>query len=127
MFALTESTPVYMYRQAVDMRKGIDGLYKLVRSELLQHPLSGAAFVFFSKNRQSVKVLRWDGDGFLLYHKRLERGTFETPRLDAASGGYKLPWKTFSLIMEGISLRSVRYRKRLNIEIGRVLQVFDNQ
>ena len=127
MFALTESTPVYMCRQAVDMRKGIDGLYKLVRSELLQHPLSGAAFVFFSKNRQSVKVLRWDGDGFLLYHKRLERGTFETPRLDAASGGYKLPWKTFSLIMEGISLRSVRYRKRLNIEIGRVLQVFDNQ
>ena len=127
MFALTESTPVYMCRQAVDMRKGIDGLYRLVRSELLQHPLSGAAFVFFSKNRQSVKVLRWDGDGFLLYHKRLERGTFETPRLDAASGGYKLPWKTFSLIMEGISLRSVRYRKRLNIEIGRVLQVFDNQ
>lgn len=117
MFALTESTPVYMCRQAVDMRKGIDGLYKLVRIELLQHPLSGAAFVFFSKNRQSVKVLRWDGDGFLLYHKRLERGTFETPHLDAASGGYKLPWKTFSLIMEGISLRSVRYRKRLNIEI----------
>ena len=61
MFALTESTPVYMCRQAVDMRKGIDGLYRLVRSELLQHPLSGAAFVFFSKNRQSVKVLRWDG------------------------------------------------------------------
>ena len=44
MFALTESTPVYMCRQAVDMRKGIDGLYKLVRSELLQHSLSGAAF-----------------------------------------------------------------------------------
>ena len=73
--------------------------------------------VFFSKNRQSVKILRWDGDVFLLYHKRLERGTFETPRLDAASGAYRLPWKTFSLIMEGISLRSVRYRKRLNIAI----------
>ena len=68
-----------------------------------QHPLSGSAFVFFSKNRQSVKILRWDGDGFLLYHKRLERGTFETPRFDAASGAYRLPWKTFSLIMEGIS------------------------
>ena len=112
MFALTESTPLYLCRQAVDMRKGIDGLYRLVRTELQQH-----AFVFFSKNRQSVKILRWDGDGFLLYHKRLERGTFETPRFDAASGAYRLPWKTFSLIMEGISLRSVRYRKRLNIAI----------
>lgn len=117
MFALTESTPLYLCRQAVDMRKGIDGLYRLVRTELQQHPLSGRAFVFFSKNRQSVKILRWDGDGFLLYHKRLERGTFETPRFDAASGAYRLPWKTFSLIMEGISLRSVRYRKRLNIAI----------
>ena len=105
MFALTESTPLYLCRQAVDMRKG------------MQHPLSGSAFVFFSKNRQSVKILRWDGDGFLLYHKRLERGTFETPRFDATSGAYRLPWKTFSLIMEGISLRSVRYRKRLNIAI----------
>ena len=105
MFALTESTPLYLCRQAVDMRKGIDGLYRLVRTELQQHPLSGSAFVFFSKNRQSVKILRWDGDGFLLYHN------------DAASGAYRLPWKTFSLIMEGISLRSVRYRKRLNIAI----------
>ena len=68
MFALTESTPLYLCRQAVDMRKGIDGLYRLVRTELQQHPLSGSAFVFFSKNRQSVKILRWDGDGFLLYH-----------------------------------------------------------
>ena len=115
MFALTESTPLYLCRQAVDMRKGIDGLYRLVRTELRQHPLSGSAFVFFSKNRQSVKVLRWDGDGFLLYHKRLERGTFETPRFDAASGAYRLRLKTCSLISEGISLRSVRYRKRLNI------------
>ena len=69
MFALTESTPLYLCRQAVDMRKGIDGLYRLVRTELQQHPLSGSAFVFFSKNRQSVKILRWDGDGFLLYHR----------------------------------------------------------
>ena len=114
MFSLTESTPLYLCRQAVDMRKGIDSLYRLVRTELQQHPLSGSAFVFFSKNRQCVKVLRWDGDGFLLYHKRLERGTFEAPRFDTASGACRLPWKTFSLLMEGISLRSVRYRKRID-------------
>ena len=49
MFALTESTPLYLCRQAVDMRKGIDGLYRLVRTELQQHPLSGSAFVFLEE------------------------------------------------------------------------------
>lgn len=45
-------------------------------------PLGGAVFIFFSKNRQQVKMLKWDGDGFLLYQKRLERGTFELPFFD---------------------------------------------
>ena len=116
MFSLTESTPLYMCLEPVDMRKGIDGLYRMALT-YRQHPLSGSAFVFFGKNRQCVKILRWEGDGFILYHKRLERGTFEIPRLDAASGCCKLPWKTFSLIMEGISLRSVKYRKRIDFNI----------
>ena len=42
-------------------------------------PVSGDIFLFFGKNRQSVKILRWDGDGFLLYYKRLEGGSFELP------------------------------------------------
>ncbi len=42
-------------------------------------PISGDIFLFFGKNRQSVKILRWDGDGFLLYYKRLEGGSFELP------------------------------------------------
>ena len=53
MFSLTESTPLYLCRQAVDMRKGIDSLYRLVRTELQQHPLSGSAFVF-SRRTASV-------------------------------------------------------------------------
>lgn len=44
-------------------------------------PVSGDIFLFFGKNRQSVKILRWDGDGFLLYYKRLEGGSFELPTL----------------------------------------------
>ncbi len=44
-------------------------------SEMELPPLGGAVFIFFSKNRQQVKMLKWDGDGFLLYQKRLERGT----------------------------------------------------
>ena len=75
-------------------------------------PMTVDVFVFFSRNRQSVKLLRWDTDGFLLYQKRLEKGSFEQPRLNPSTGYYELSWETFSLIMSGISLESVRFRKR---------------
>ncbi len=75
-------------------------------------PMTGDVFVFFSKDRQSVKLLKWDTDGFLLYHKRLERGSFEMPRRNADTGYYELPWETFNLIMPGVSLGGVCFRKR---------------
>ena len=52
---------------------------------------------------------------YMLYHKRLERGTFELPFFDTSKKAYKMPYKTFSAIMSGICLKSLRYRKRLNI------------
>ena len=104
MFGLSESTVYYMCQHPVDMRKGINGLYKLVRSEMKMSPLTGCVFIFYGKNHQSIKLLRWDTDGFVLYQKRLEKGT-------------RMPWKTFSLIMQGVSLRSARYRKRFKIEV----------
>ena len=76
-----------MCQHPVDMRKGINGLYKLVRSEMKMSPLTGSVFIFYGKNHQSVKLLRWDTDGFVLYQKRLEKGTFEIPKFDEASGG----------------------------------------
>ena len=117
MFGLTENIQYYLCLHPVDMRKGINGLYKMIRTETGQSPLSGHAFIFFGKNRQTVKILKWDHDGFILYQKRLERGTFEIPHVSSGSNSCVLPWKTFSLIMQGISIRSVRYRKRLNIDI----------
>jgi transposase len=76
---------------------------------------SACSVFFFSKNRQQVKMLKWDGDGFLLYQKRLERGTFELPFFDPQSKQCKMPYKTLSAIMSGICLKSMRYRKRLNL------------
>ena len=68
-----------MCQHPVDMRKGINGLYKLVHSEMKMSPLTGCVFIFYGKNHQSIKLLRWDTDGFVLYQKRLEKGTFEIP------------------------------------------------
>lgn len=116
MFALNESIHYYLCQHYVDMRNGINGLYTLVKSQMHLSPVQGDVFVFFSKNRRSVKLLRWDTDGFILYQKRLEEGTFEVPRFNAHSGSYELSWETFCLIMQGISLRSVHYRKRFKIK-----------
>ena len=76
MFGLNENTQYYVCQRYVRMNMGINGLYQIVRTEMELPPLGGAVFIFFSKNRQQVKMLKWDGDGFLLYQKRLERGTF---------------------------------------------------
>ena len=68
MYSLTSANRYYLYLGFVRMNLGIDGLFKIICSQMKElSPISGDVFLFFGKNRQSVKILRWDGDGFLLY------------------------------------------------------------
>lgn len=94
MFSLEANHWYFMCQHPVNMRKGIDSLFNLIEAESPLSPMSGDVFVFFSKNRQSVKLLRWDTDGFLLYQKRLERGTFEMPRINPVTGASHSPGRT---------------------------------
>jgi len=64
---------VYVFQKPVDMRKSYNGLHALVAD---QNPLAGDFFLFIAKNRQSAKVLFWDGTGFNIWMKRLEQGCF---------------------------------------------------
>ena len=112
MFALTSSMSYYLCPHDVDMRKGIYSLYQLVKSDMGRNPLSGEVFLFLGKNRGMIKILHWQKDGFILYTKKLERGTFEVPHFNHDSGQYEMKWATFVLIMEGVRLRSVQYRQR---------------
>ena len=116
MFGLEENRQYYVCQHYVRMNMGINGLSKLV-----------SVFIFFGKSRQMVKLLCWDGDGFLLYQKRLERGTFELPRFKPGQKAVEMPYRTLSAIMRGVSLRSVRYRKRLRIGNSCILQPSDYQ
>ena len=88
MFALTDGMHYYLCQHYVDMRKGMTGLYRLVKSDMSLSPVSGDVFVFFSRKRDMVKILRWDTDGFILYQKRLEEGTFEVPRFNPDTGSF---------------------------------------
>jgi transposase len=98
------------------MRKGFDGLSGLVRDSLQKDPLSGDVFVFFNKRRNQVKLLLWERDGFSIYHKRLERGTYELPSLTNSATSVELPSDELMLILHGISLHSVHRRKRFDLD-----------
>jgi len=112
MFALTKSMHYYLSPGVVDMRKGIYSLYQIVKSELKRNPLSGEVFIFLGKNYRCLKVLHWENDGFLLYHKKLERGTYEAPKYHLFKGDCSIEWRTFVLMMEGVSMGSAKFRKR---------------
>jgi transposase len=108
MLSLSASSRYFLYQAHADMRKGFDGLSGLVRGGLQKDPLSGDVFIFFNRRRSQVKLLVWEKDGFAIYHKRLEGGTYELP----TSSSVELGIDELMLILQGISLKSVRRRKR---------------
>lgn len=94
------------------MRKGFDGLCGLVQNEFAKNPLSGDIFIFFNQRHTHVKLLQWQGDGFAMFYKRLEKGTYEIPEISSSSASIELTSQQLMLILEGISLLSVKKRVR---------------
>ena len=76
MLTLPGSVRVFVARGATDLRRSFDRLSAQVQEVLRQDPLSGHVFVFFNRQRNRVKLLVWEPDGFWLLYKRLEAGTF---------------------------------------------------
>lgn len=107
----TLSVKVYLATGSTDMRKGFDSLAALVRDHLGHDPLSGSLFLFLGRRRDRLKVLYWDSDGFALWYKRLEEGTF---RLPAKNTGVSVELKAseLAMLLEGIDLRSIKRRRR---------------
>jgi len=109
---LSVSRCYYLYNGVVDMKKTFNGLTNLIRSELGHNPLSGDVFIFFNRHRNQVKLILWEGDGFCIFHKRLEKGTFELPQTADEKKDVATSWQDLQFILQGIELNSVRFRKR---------------
>lgn len=112
MFSLTTDHRFLFYTQPTDMRKSFDGLSGLIRSELLSDPRSGDVFLFVNKTRDKIKLLHWNGSGFTLYYKRLEKGTFELPSYKQKTGSIKLKYAQLIMILDGLSIKNINQRKR---------------
>lgn len=113
MFLLSPKTKVFLARQATDMRKSFRGLLALTEAVLRQDPASGHLFVFVNRRRDLLKILYWDGSGYWIWYRRLERGTFQLPTVsDEEQTSVELTTAQLSLILDGIDLTSVRQRLR---------------
>ncbi len=112
MLHLSAATHYFFYNQIVDMRKGCYGLCGLVQNELKKNILLGDVFVFINKRHNQIKLLQWDKDGFALYEKRLEKGTFEMPGTNQNSKDVLLTNVSLQHILQGIVLKSVQHKKR---------------
>lgn len=110
MLSITRFHRCYLYRGITDMRKGVDGLSGLVRNELGKDPMSGELYVFFCRARRRVKLLLWDQDGFALYQKRLEKGTFEM--IDSNDIHQSITAEQLNFILAGVNLKKIIRRPR---------------
>jgi transposase len=76
MLQLTAESKIFVYVDYVDMRRSIDGLSILLADSYQQNPQTGDLFIFTNKQRNKIKLLFWDRNGFVLYYKKMAQGRF---------------------------------------------------
>ncbi|KIX51099.1 transposase [Burkholderia pseudomallei] len=105
MFRFDEGLKVYLHRDPVDFRMGINGLSILVEQAMHLNPMISALFVFGNRRRDRIKILGWGGNGFWLPLKRLEAGRFVWP-----NGGDTITLSTEQLhwLLDGIDLTVIQ-------------------
>ena len=109
MFGIGPATRIYLAVEAVDMRKGFDGLYGLVRDHLGEDPISGHLFLFSNRTRTRLKVLVWDGSGLWVCAKRLEKGRFRWPG-EENTRIVTMRAEQLAMLLNGLDWRQTRAR-----------------
>jgi transposase len=113
MIHLPASVRVYLCLTPCDMRKSFDGLHALVREHLELDAFGGHLFVFASRRKDRVKILYWDRDGFAMWSKRLEEGTYAVPWAESAQERRReITAQELGALLSGIDLAQATRRKR---------------
>ena len=111
MLTVPASVRIFLATEAVDLRKSIDGLGALARAR--GHDIfSGHLFVFTSRRGDRIKILVWDRGGFVVYYKRLERGRFRLPSVEANAVEILIDGTQLAMLLDGIDLKQVKPQKR---------------
>jgi transposase len=94
---------VYLARGSTDLRKSIDGLAALVKEGFNLDPFSPSYFVFCNRKRDKLKILHWQLNGFWLYYRRLESGTFRWPK-EEDNDVQKISMREFRWLLDGLPI-----------------------
>lgn len=108
----SSTTRIWLCVQPADMRCSFDRLAELAASVTGDDPLSGHLFLFRARGGDRIKILYWDRDGFALWYKRLEEGTFKLPRVEPQQRSVQLRASELAMMLDGIDLKSVKRVKR---------------
>ncbi len=109
MLSFGYATRIHLYTGITDMRKSFNGLSTLVRNVLSQDPLSRHVFGFCNRRKTMAKLLLFDGSGYWVFFKRLERGCFNWPA--AGTECHELSQEELTLLLGGIDLKGTEQRK----------------
>jgi transposase len=121
MMHLPASVRVYLCASACAMRRSFDGLHAMVTQTMELDAFAGHLFVFANRRRDRIKILYWDRDGFAVWAKRLEEGTYAMPFDAGIAGGEKrreITAAELGAILSGIDLSQAKRRKRYRRSIA---------
>lgn len=112
MLSIPGQVKIFLAVEPADMRQGFDRLAARVSQMLQADPLSGHLFVFRNRRADRLKLLYWDGDGYALWYKRLEAGTFRFPAAIENQPSVTISAADWAMLLGGVDLSSVRRGKR---------------
>ena len=112
MIHISDKCRYLLYNANTDMRKSFHGLAAIVIYKMQRNVLNGDIYIFISKRRNAIKLLRFETDGFAIFYKRLEKGTFEIPSHDHRSTAMLLTDNELIFILKGVALKRIKYRPR---------------
>ena len=112
MIHLPASVRVYLCTSPCDMRRSFDGLHALVTGAMKLDAFAGHLFVFANRRKDRVKILYWDRDGFAVWAKRLEEGTYAMPFGDEQERPREITAQELGALLSGIDLGQAKRRKR---------------
>jgi transposase len=118
MFGVGAATRIYLALGFTEMRKGANGLYGLVRDQLMCDPLSGHLFLFSNAQRNRLKLIYWDGTGLWVCSKTLEKGRYRGPVASAGQTKVTLSQEELAMLIGGIGLGQAERRRRYRRPVG---------
>ena len=111
MITISNDARIFIFTGSTDMRKGFHGLISLVQ-KFSEDPVDGSLYVFTNRNRTRLKILYWDGDGFALWYKHLQKGLFDIAQ--SADGKLLAKRKQLLMILEGVE--PLRINRNFNLK-----------